>query len=180
MNKIITDIPDTAEKIVIHVFDQEDFDLGQTTFDIRTLQNAPQKRVIELPSDVIAKLQKEEVASDNVQELTTTIDWSVIKTIAHTISEKNDDAINLIADWYLHPGLVEFAPEPDLFVVKGRLNGEEVAFRGTGNSVQYDLSKTPSLYNSGWVMSEEKANALIAGLGGEDGFLKVRKVKVEE
>lgn len=186
MNKIVTDIPNTAEKIVIHVFDQEDFDLGQTTFDIRTLQNAPQKRVIELPAESLGQL--EEVKKSYVQNEFGHVGTFLNKAVdvvngwqyghLKVSFDEND-----LADWYSHPEFVEFTPkkeplfkvlvelhEGDLWVTKNRthdIDDEEISFSQFDND-----HDTRGRYK----FTEEEADELVNGLAA----LNARKVKVEE
>ena len=154
-------------------------------------ENAPvEKRVIELPADVIADLNEYKRARNSFNLFITTVGNS-IPYFEYGLRLED------LSDWYLHPKLIEFVPKKEpkfvVFVEFGFKTNlvEVVNFKKTGKRVIkfLEMSDWEALVEEALeygevgdlpAMTELEADKLIAGLGGENELLKPRKVKVEE
>ena len=146
-------------------------------WDVDTLPNAPtvaenatvDKRVIELPADVIEDVNNVlQTSKDNGEE-------SVFGFLlnANDANLEYDVSYDILADWFLHPELVEFVPKPskkyyvqtDLGVVVNNEYNE-----GNINLLNYDVPKHKV------IMAEEEADEFVDELE----MLNARKVEVED
>lgn len=166
------------------------WDVG-TLPDVQTVsENAPKKRVIELPADLLETLT---VEKENASGLLGFFDMDghsaeIMNWLGEFLPEPDNlEPENISADWYLDH--VEFVPKKKTWVVERKVNGD---YKYVGvyqdGTITFMAGHAPeSLYseitNDGMIkteFTEELADEIIAGLGGEDGLLKLRKVKVEE
>ncbi|WP_134659158.1 hypothetical protein [Weissella cibaria] len=183
MKKVIP-IPDGTERIEVYSYASvddkgPDYPNGDASFMVDYLPDVPDKRVIELPADVIDKLKmiKEDNGDDNLQgfmndvndddelrEDVTAFNYSVMPTDA------------LLGEWWLEH--VEFAPKKEpKFEVEVKIGtATKKALLSDANYVAFysDPEHAPSGYQ--YLFSDEQADELVAGLTA----LNARKVKVEE
>lgn len=128
-----------------------------------------EKRVIELPADVIEDVNNVlKTSKDNGEE-------SVFGFLlnASDVNLANDVSYDILADWFLHPELVEFVPKPskkyyvqtDLGVVVNNEYNE-----GNINLLNYNVPKHRV------IMAEEEADEFVDELE----MLNARKVEVED
>ena len=135
------------------------------------LESAPEKRVIELPVNDIDSLENAKIDATDVSDFIDMLFGTEYEEPRFPLSTMIE--VNIIADWYLHPKLVEFVPkkEPKFYVEVDRGNDfRYVSF--TTNEMVYPVSFT---YNKR-LMGEIEADELVAGLTA----LNARKVKVDE
>lgn len=146
-------------------------------WDVDTLPNAPivaenttvEKRVVELPADVIEDIHGVlQTSKDNGE---TSVFGFLLN--ASDINLADDVDYDTLADWFLHPDLVEFVPKPskhyyvqtDLGVVVNNEYNE-----GNVNLINYNVPKHKV------IMTEKEADEFVEKLGA----LNARKVRVEE
>lgn len=150
-----------------------------------------EKRVIELPADSIAWLErmKSNLETIDVYDLLNNVlaDTSG-RYVSYQLNFNSETAaLNTVAEWLL--GHVEFVPkkEPKFYV--------EVELHDTSGNQQkghiwqndkhgefipyMDIDEPPTYYNHK-EFTEQEADNIIEKLGGEKGLLKSWKVKVEE
>lgn len=149
-----------------------------------------EKRVIELPADVIAELKtiKEDNGDDNLQGFMNDVNndgelWPDVEGFNR--SGMPTDA--LLGEWWLEH--VEFVPkkkpkfevEVDLYDTSGNWQPGHIWQNDKhGEFTPYmDIDEPPTYYNHK-EFTEQEADNIIEKLGGEKGLLKPRKVKVEE
>ena len=143
-------------------------------------ENAPvEKRVIELPANVIAELKtiKEDNGDDNLQgfmndvndddELWQDVDFSGIPTDT------------LLGEWWL--GHVEFVPknEPKFYIRifdVFDVDGNDLYLASMGNN----KFRMTIYTDSAGMFTEEEADKIIADVSNSDVSLTARKVKVDE
>lgn len=151
-----------------------------------------EKRVIELPADVIAELKtiKEDNGDDNLQGFMNDVNdddelWQDVERFNR--SGMPTDA--LLGEWWLEH--VEFVAkkEPRFVVETDSAYVEDYVFLGANVSYL-------NVHNVGFIndlddenitdgtfkayFTESEADKIVADLGGENGLLQARKVKVEE
>ena len=180
MIKKIIDVPDDATSVDINYVkstELSDYVVGHQTLsvykmvDVSTVaENATvDKRVIELPADVIEDVNNVlQTSKDNGE---TSVFGFLLN--ASDVNLEYDVSYDILADWFLHPELVEFVPKPskkyyvqtDLGVVVNNEHNE-----GNVNLLNYDVPKHKV------VMAEEEADYFVEKLE----MLNVRKVKVED
>lgn len=144
-------------------------------------EDAPvEKRVIELPADVIAELKtiKEDNGDDNLQGFMNDVNdddelWQDVEGFNR--SGMTTDA--LLGEWWLEH--VEFVPKKEprykVLITGYSINGNQF--------VNMDIDDRDILIiNEGIAITylKSEADKVIERLGGENGFLQPRKVKVEE
>lgn len=183
MAKKIIDVPDNADYITA----DEQINAGGSfllkKYNVADLPDAPEKRVIELPADSIAWLErmKSNLETIDVYDLLNDIiddnSWSYHAYQFNFNSETS--ALNTIAEWLL--GNVEFAPkkEPkfyirfvDIFDADG--NGLYLA------SIGNNQFRTTIYTDSAGMFTKEEADNIIADVSNLSVSLTARKVKVEE
>ena len=155
-------------------------------------EDAPvEKRVIELPDDVIECVQNAKYYWKNVAGFVLNVPSIVFPEIRKSIGEPHasyDKVADILGSWYF--GNIEFAVKKEkTWIVERKVNGD---YKYVGvyqdGTITFMAGHAPeSLYseitNDGMIkteFTEELADEIIAGLGGEDGLLKLRKVKVED
>lgn len=130
-------------------------------------ENAPvEKRVIELPADVIADLNEYKRARNSFNLFITTVGNS-IPYFEYGLRLED------LSDWYLHPKLIEFVPKKEpMFVVE--VDRHEYIYASfIGSAIG---KKTVDFWKIPQEVTEEEADKLVAGLTA----LNARKVKVDE
>lgn len=146
-------------------------------------ENAPvEKRVIELPADLIAWLERmksnleiidvydffNDVLADNSRSY-----------VSYQLNFNSEaEALNTLAEWLL--GHVEFVPN-DEARYKVLITGYSID--GGNQFVNMDSDNGDILFINeelAITYSKSEADKVIEHLGGENGFLQLRKVKVEE
>ncbi|HCU08831.1 MAG TPA: hypothetical protein DIC25_00215 [Weissella cibaria] len=130
-------------------------------------ENAPvEKRVIELPADVIADLNEYKRARNSFNLFITTVGNS-IPYFEYGLRLED------LSDWYLHPKLIEFVPKKEpMFVVE--VDRHEYIYASfIGSAIG---KKTVDFWKIPQEVTEEEADELVAGLTA----LNARKVKVDE
>jgi hypothetical protein len=199
MVKKVVDVPDNADYITAH----EQINAGGSfllqKYNVADLPDAPtvaesatvEKRVIELPDDVIEGVQNTKYYWENVAGFVLNVPSIVFPEIRKSIGEPHasyDKVADILGSWYF--GNIEFAVKKEkTWIVERKVNGD---YKYVGvyqdGTINFMAGHAPeSLYseitNDGMIkteFTEEIADEIIAGLGGEDGLLKLRKVKVEE
>ena len=183
MAKKIIDVPDNADYITA----DEQIDAGGSfllqKYNVADLPDAPEKRVIELPADSIAWLErmKSSIKTVDVYDLLDNVlddtSWSYVSYLRNFNSETV--ALNTVAEWAL--GHVEFVPKNES---KFRIRFFDV-FSAGGN----DLYLTPignnkfgmTIYTDlAGVYTEEVADKIIADVSNSNVYLTARKAEVEE
>lgn len=130
-------------------------------------EDAPvEKRVIELPADVIADLNEYKRARNSFNLFITTVGNS-IPYFEYGLRLED------LSDWYLHPKLIEFVPKKEpMFVVE--VDRHEYIYASfIGSAIG---KKTVDFWKIPQEVTEEEADELVAGLTA----LNARKVKVDE
>lgn len=149
---------------------------------VETLPDAPEKRVIELPADVIAELKtiKEDNGDDNLQGFMNDVNdddelWQVVEVFNR--SGMTDDA--LLGEWWLEH--IEFVPRKGpkfyiRFVDVFSAGGNDLYLTSIGNN-KFGMTVYTDLAG---VFTEEEADKIIADVSNSNVYLTARKVKVEE
>lgn len=149
---------------------------------VENLPDAPEKRVIELPADVIAWLDrmKSNLETIDVYDLLNNIldddSWSYHAYQFNFNSET--DALNMLAEWVL--GHVEFVPKNEskfriMFVDIFDAGGNDLYLASMGND-EFRMT----IYTDGAGMfTEDEADKIITDVSNLDVSLTARKVKVE-
>ena len=205
MTKYVIDLPDGTTAVVAKKPYKKPYFLNETDVmripvsqlevyvEPSAAENATvEKRVIELPADVIAELKtiKEDNGDDNLQGFMNDVNdddelWQDIEGFNR--SGMPTDA--LLGEWWLEH--VEFVAkkEPRFVVETDSAYVEDYVFLGANVSYL-------NVHNVGFIndlddenitdgtfkayFTESEADKIVADLGGENGLLKPRKVKVEE
>lgn len=141
-----------------------------------------EKRVIELPADVIAELKtiKEDNGNDNLQGFMNDVNdddelWQVVEGFNR--SAMTTDA--LLGEWWLEH--VEFVPKngPKFYIRVVDVfdaDGNDLYLASMGNN-EFRMT----IYtDSAGMFTEEEADKIIADVSNSDVSLTARKVKVEE
>lgn len=183
MVKKIIDVPDNADYITA----DEQIDAGGSfllqKYNVADLPDAPEKRVIELPADSIAWLErmKSNLKTIDVYDLLNNIldddSWSYHAYQFNFNSETS--ALNTVAEWLL--GNVEFAPKNES---KFRIRLVDV-FDADGNglylaSIGNNKLRITKHTDSAGMFTKEEADKIIADASNSNVYLTARKVKVEE
>ena len=139
-----------------------------------------EKRVIELPADSIAWLErmKSNLETIDVYDLLNNVlDDNSGSYHAYQFNFNSEtDALNTLAEWLL--GHVEFVPKKEQqYAVETKFGYVMAIYSGPGKKLGVS-EFTYDDYTQNF--TENEADEIIAGLGGENGLLKPRKVKVEE
>lgn len=149
---------------------------------VENLPDAPEKRVIELPADVISELKtiKEVNGDDNLQGFINDVNdnpklWNTVEEFNNS-SRYTDD---LIAEWWL--GHVDFVPKNES---KFRIRFVDV-FSAGGNDLYLTLIGNNkfgmTIYTDrAGMFTEEEADKVITNVSNSNVSLTARKVKVEE
>ncbi|MCT0013865.1 hypothetical protein [Weissella confusa] len=189
MTKYVIDLPDAAKVIVakkrflLNETDLMRIPVSQLELYVEptVAENATvEKRVIELPADVIAELKtiKEDNGDDNLQGFMNDVNddeelWQDVEGFNR--SGMTTDA--LLGEWWLEH--VEFVPKDEarykVLITGYSINGNQFV---NMDSDDRDIL----IINEGIAItySKSEADKVIERLGGENGFLQLRKVKVEE
>ena len=139
-----------------------------------------EKRVIELPADSIAWLErmKSNLETIDVYDLLNNVlDNNSGSYHAYQFNFNSETAaLNTLAEWLL--GHVEFVPKKEQqYAVETKFGYVMAIYSGPGKKLGVS-EFTYDDYTQNF--TENEADEIIAGLGGENGLLKPRKVKVEE
>lgn len=147
-------------------------------------EDAPvEKRVIELPADSIAWLErmKSNLETIDVYDLLNNVlddtSWSYVSYLLNFNSETA--ALNTLAEWLL--GHVEFVPkkEPKFYIRVVDVfdaDGNDLYLASIGNN----KFRMTIYTDSAGMFTEEEADKIIADVSNSDVSLTARKVKVEE
>lgn len=173
MVKKIVEVPDNATEVAF--FDGTSA-LG-FGLKVNELKNAPEKRVIELPVELfnyLLKIKKthrggiSHFMSDAIKK----------RLIIQDLDTEDVLKDEMLVDWYLLPELVEFVPKKEQqYAVETKFGYVMAIYSGPGKKLGVS-EFTYDDYTQNF--TENEADEIIAGLGGENGLLKPRKVKVEE
>lgn len=133
-----------------------------------------EKRVIELPADMIADLYEYKRFRETFNLFITTVGNSIPYF-------KYGLRLEDLADWYLHPKLVEFVPkkEPKFYIRIFDVfdaDGNDLYLASMGNN----KFRMTIYTDSAGMFTEEEADKIIADVSNSDVSLTARKVKVEE
>ena len=191
MTKYVIDLPDGTTAVVakkpyfLNETDVMRIPVSQLEMYVEptVAEDAPvEKRVIELPADVIAELKtiKEDNGDDNLQGFMNDVNdddelWSGIDMLNY--SGITTDA--LLGEWWLE--YVEFVPmkEPKFYIRVVDVfdaDGNDLYLASIGNN-QF---RTTIYTDSAGMFTEEEADKIIADVSNSDVSLTARKVKVEE
>lgn len=183
MAKKIIDVPDNADYITA----DEQINAGGSfllqKYNVADLPDAPEKRVIELPADSIAWLErmKSNLETIDVYDLLSDIlddnSWSYHAYQFNFNSETS--ALNVVAEWLL--GNVEFVPKNESkfrirFVDVFSAAGNDLYLTSIGNN-KFGMTVYTNLAG---VFTEEEADKIIADVSNSYVSLTARKAKVEE
>ncbi|WP_373892505.1 hypothetical protein ACAW68_04620 [Weissella confusa] len=189
MTKYVIDLPDGTTAVVakkpyfLNETDVMRIPVSQLEMYVEpsAAENATvEKRVIELPADVIdvLKMIKEDNGDDNLQGFMNDVnDDDELRQDVEEINFSGMPTDALLGEWWLEH--VEFVPKKEprykVLITGCSINGNQF--------VNMDLDDRDILIiNEGIAItySKSEADKVIERLGGENGFLQPRKVKVEE
>lgn len=173
MVKKIVEVPDNATEVAF--FDGTSA-LG-FGLKVNELKNAPEKRVIELPVELFNYLLKiKETHRGGISHFMG--DAIKKRLIIQDLDTEDVLKDEMLVDWYLLPELVEFVPKKEQqYAVETKFGYVMAIYSGPGKKLGVS-EFTYDDYTQNF--TENEADEIIAGLGGENGLLKPRKVKVEE
>lgn len=142
-------------------------------------ENAPvEKRVIELPADVIEGVQNAKIYWENVAGFVLNAPSIVFPEIRKSIDEPKasyDKVADILGSWYF--GNIEFVPKKEpKFYVRVDVDGEEQSVAMWQNSDGESGIAFDVFMRNEPAYKEAEADRLVAGLTA----LNARKVKVEE
>lgn len=191
MTKYVIDLPDGTSAVVakkpyfLNETDVMRIPVSQLEMYVEptVAENATvDKRVIELPTNVIAvlKMIKEDNGDDNLQGFMNDVNdddelWQYVEEV--NFSGIPTDAI--LGEWWLEH--VEFVPknEPKFYIRIFDVfdaNGNDLYLVSMGNN----KFRMTIYTDSAGMFTEEEADKIIADVSNSDVSLTVRKVKVEE
>lgn len=181
MAKKIIDVPDNADYITA----DEQIDAGGSfllqKYNVADLPDAPDKRVIELPADVIAELKniKEDNGDDNLQGFMNDVnDDDELYQGIEGFSRSGMPTDVLLGEWWL--GHVEFAPKNESkfrirFVDVFSAGGNDLYLTSIGNN-KFGMTVYANIAG---VFTEEEADKIIADVSNSSIYLTARRAKVE-
>lgn len=188
MVKKIVEVPEGAVSVIFepavgaNYADEVSFMLKHQVC-VENLPDAPEKRVIELPADSIAWLErmKSNLETIDVYDLLNNIldddSWGYHAYQFNFNSETS--VLNTVAEWLL--GNVEFVPkkEPKFYI---RVVG---VFDADGNdlyltSMGYNELRMTIYTDRAEMFTEDEADKIIADVSNSNVYLTARKVKAEE
>lgn len=149
---------------------------------VENLPDAPEKRVIELPADVIAELKtiKEDNGDDNLQGFMNDVnDDEELYQGIEGFSRSGMPTDVLLGEWWLE--YVEFVPknEPKFyirFIDVFSASGNDLYLTSIGNN-KFGMTIYTNLAG---MFTKEEADKIIADVSNSNVYLTARKVKVEE
>ena len=183
MAKKIIDVPDNADYITADKQNDAGGSFLLQKYNVADLPDAPEKRVIELPADSIAWLErmKSNLETIDVYDLLNNIldddSWSYHAYQFNFNSETS--ALNTVAEWLL--GNVEFVPkkEPKFYIRVVDVfdaDGNDLYLASIGNN-EFRMT----IYtDSAGMFTEEEADKIIADVSNSNVSLTARKTEVEE
>lgn len=150
---------------------------------VENLPDAPEKRVIELPADSIAWLErmKSSIETVDVYNLLDNVlddtSWSYLSYLRNFNDEKV--ALNTVAEWAL--GHVEFVPKkgPKFYIRVFDVfdaDGNDLYLASMGNN----KFRMTIYTDSAGMFTEEEADKIIADVSSSNVYLKARKAEAEE
>ena len=187
MVKKIVEVPEGAVNVIFapavndNYADEVSYML-QYQVGVESLPDAPEKRVIEFPADVIAELKtiKEDNGDDNLQGFMNDVNdddelWQVVEGFNR--SGMTTDA--LLGEWWLEH--VEFVPKkgPKFYIRVFDVfdaDGNDLYLASMGNN----KFRMTIYTDSAGMFTEDEADKIITDVSNSDVSLTVRKVKVEE
>lgn len=181
MVKKVVDVPDNADYITAHEqinaggsFLLQKYNVADLPDAPTVAESAPKKRVIELPADSIAWLErmKSNLETVDVYDLFHVLTDTSGSYVSYQLNFNSETAaLNTVAEWVL--GHVEFVPknEPRFVVEVDRHEYIYASFIGSAIG-----KKTVDFWKIPQEVTEEEADELVAGLTA----LNARKVKAEE
>lgn len=187
MVKKIVEVPEDAVNVIFapaakaNYADEVSYMLKHQV-GVENLPDAPEKRVIELPDDVIAELKtiKEVNGDHNLQGFMNDVNddselWSGVDELNY--SGTPTDA--LLGEWWLEH--VEFMPKNESefrirFVDIFSSGGNDLYLTSIGNN-KFGMTIYTNLAR---VFTEEEADKIIADVSNSNVSITARKVKVEE
>lgn len=187
MAKKIVEVPEGAVNVIFvptakaNYADEVSYMLKHRV-DVESLPDAPEKRVIELPADVIAELKtiKEDNGNDNLQGFMNDVNdddelWSGIDEINY--SRTPTDA--LLGEWWLEH--VEFVPKNESkfyirFVDVFDADGNDFYLTSIGNN-KFGMT----IYTEyAEMFTEDEADNIIAIVSNSNVSITARKAEAEE
>lgn len=186
MDKKIVEVPEGAVNVIFapaakaNYADEVSYMLKHQV-GVENLPDVPEKRVIELPADLIAELKtiKEVNGNHNLQGFMNDVNddselWQDVEGFNH--SGMPTDA--LLGEWWLEH--IEFAPKNESkfrirFVDVFSAGGKDLYLTSIGNN-KFGMTIYTDLTG---VFTEEEADKIIADVSNSNVYLTARKVKVE-
>ena len=188
MAKKIIEVPEGAVNIIFEPAVKDNYAdevsyMLKHQVGVENLPDAPEKRVIELPADSIAWLErmKSNLETIDVYDLLNNIldddSWSYHAYQFNFNSETS--ALNTVAEWLF--GNVEFVPKNESkfrirFVDIFSYGGNDLYLTSIGNN-KFGMTIYTNLAGA---FTEEEADKIITDVSNLDVSLTARKVKVEE
>lgn len=190
MKKVIP-IPDGTERIEVYSYASvddkgSDYPNGDASFMVDDLPDAPEKRVIELPYDALAEFEALKQSKTLLGLLEAVYDRGLqmaIPLVSDAAKQK------IIGEYYSNHAEFVAKKEPRFVVETDSAYVEDYVFLGANVSYL-------NVHNVGFIndlddenitdgtfkayFTESEADKIVADLGGENGLLQARKVKVEE
>ena len=181
VNKIV-DVPDDATNVDIKYVKAtvlSDYVVGHQTLSVYKMPDAPEKRVIELPADVIEGIQNAKTYWENVAGFVLNAPSIVFPEIRKSIGEPKasyDKVADILGSWYF--GNIEFVAkkEPKFEVVVKIGTVTKKALLSDANYVVFYTNTEHVSSGYQYTFTSEQADKLVAGLTA----LNARKVKVED
>lgn len=188
MAKKIVEVPESAVNVIFEPAVKDNYAdevsyMLKHQVGVENLPDAPEKRVIELPADSIAWLErmKSNLETIDVYDLLNDIldDNSGSYNAYQFNFNSETDALNTLAEWAL--GHVEFAPKNEskfriMFVDIFDAGGNDLYLASMGN----DEFRMTIYTDSAGMFTEDEADKVITDVSNLDVSLTARKVKVEE
>ena len=187
MVKKIVEVPEGAVNVIFAPAAKANFAdevsyILKHQIGVENLPDAPEKRVIELPADSIAWLErmKSNIETIDVYDLLDNVlddtSWSYVSYLQNFNSEIA--SLNTVAEWAL--GHVEFVPkkEPKFyirFVDVFDADGNGLYLASIGNN-KFRITKHT---DSAGMFTKEEADKIIADVSNSNVYLTARKVKVQ-
>ena len=186
MAKKIVEVPEGAVNIIFEPAAKDNY-ANEVSYmlkhqvGIENLPDAPEKRVIELPTDVIAELKtiKEVNGDDNLQGFMNDVnDDEELYQGIEGFSRSGMPTDVLIGEWWLE--YVEFVPMKEQkfyirFVDVFSAGGNDLYLTSIGNN-KFGMTVYANLAG---VFTEEEADKIIADVSNSNVYLTARKMKAE-
>ena len=187
MDKKIVEVPEGAVSVIFEPAVTDNY-ANEVSYmlkhqvGVENLPDAPEKRVIELPADMIAEFKtiKEINGDDNLQGFMNDVnDDDELRQVFEGFNRSGIFTDVLLGEWWLEH--VEFVPKNESkfrirFVDVFSAGGNDLYITPIGNN-KFGMTVYTDLAG---VYTEEEADKIIADVSNSYVYLTARKVKVEE